>query len=143
MESNNQLNTSALKTILHECRQCGACCKKFRKIRLYPDEVEFIKKMGGHVGIDTTLAQLREKKLASVIEESKSSSAVYMIHPNDKGCVFRKKIDGKYNCSIYYYRPRTCRLFQCNMADSTFLNIFGQDATALLGLDRFGLPILK
>lgn len=141
MEPNPRFNTSALKTLLHECRQCGACCKKYRKIVLHPDEVDFIKKMGGHVGVNASLSQLRDKSLESVIEEAKYNGTLYMIHPDDRGCVFLQKRNGKYFCKIYHHRPRTCQGFRCNMADNTFLEIFGQDATMLLGMDRFGLPI--
>ncbi|RLB62911.1 MAG: YkgJ family cysteine cluster protein, partial [Deltaproteobacteria bacterium] len=50
-----RVDKSSLDSIFHECRQCGACCKKYRRILLQPDEVEFIKKMGGHVGVDLHL----------------------------------------------------------------------------------------
>jgi uncharacterized protein len=135
------INTDALKTLFHDCRQCGACCKNYRKIILYPDEVDFIRKMGGHVGVDASLAQLREKPLQELVEAARNDGRVYMIHPDDKGCVFLQKRNAKYYCRIYHYRPRTCRGFRCNMADSSFLDIFGRDATALLGLDEYGLPL--
>lgn len=135
------LNAEALKTLFDECRQCGACCKIYRRIRLHPDEVEFIRKMGGHVGVGASLAQLREKPLGKLIEEAKASGRVYMIHPDDKGCIFLQKRDGKYTCKIYNYRPRTCRGFRCNMADNTFMDVFGQGTTLLLGMDSFGLPL--
>jgi Fe-S-cluster containining protein len=137
------LNAEALKTLFDECRQCGGCCKKYRKISLYPDEVDFIRKMGGHVGVSASLAQLREQSLEALIEATKASGRVYMIHPDDKGCIFLQKRNGKYSCKIYNYRPRTCRGFRCNMADHTFMDVFGQDATVLLGMDSFGLPLKK
>ncbi|WP_419661881.1 conserved uncharacterized protein, UPF0153 [Desulfosarcina variabilis str. Montpellier] len=137
------LNAEALKTLFDECRQCGSCCKKYRKIRLHADEVDFIRKMGGHVGVSASLAQLREKPLETLIEEGKASGRVYMIHPDDKGCIFLQKRNGKYACKIYNYRPRTCRGFRCNMADNTFMDVFGQDATVLLGMDSFGLPLKR
>ena len=135
------LNTAALKTVFHECRQCGACCKGYRKIALKPEEVDFIRKMGGHVGVDASLARLREKPLAELVEEAKSSGRVYMIHPDDKGCLFLEKRNDRFYCKIYHHRPQTCQGFKCNMADNTFLDIFGQNSTALLGLDAFGLPL--
>ena len=64
-----------------------------------------------------------------------------MVHPDDQGCVFLQKRNNKHVCKIYHYRPRTCRGFKCNLADSSFLDIFGRNATMLLGLDAFGLPI--
>ena len=51
MTKNIGVNEQALRTIFDECRQCGTCCKKYRKIVLQPDEGEFIEKMGGHVGV--------------------------------------------------------------------------------------------
>ena len=141
MEENPRFDASALKTLLHACRQCGACCKRYRRIVLHPDEVAFIRKMGGHVGVNLSIADLRAKRLAACIEEARAGGRIHMIHPDDKGCVFLQKRDGKYFCKIYHYRPRTCRGFRCNMADHTFMDIFGQDATLLLGIDRFGLPL--
>ena len=143
MSTNPPLNAQALKTLFNECRQCGSCCKKYPKIRLYADEVDFIRKMGGHVGVSASLAQLRKHPLEKLIEAAKASGQVYMIHPDDKGCIFLQKRNGKYTCKIYNYRPRTCRGFRCNMADSTLLDVFGQDATVLLGMDSFGLPLKK
>lgn len=141
MPTDNPLDPEALKTVFHECRQCGACCKTYRKIILHRDEVDFIRKMGGHVGVNASLSELRRRPLEEFIRESQSSGKVYMIHPDDKGCVFLQRRDGKYHCRIYHYRPRTCRGFKCNLADSSFLDIFGRNATALLGLDPFGLPV--
>ena len=141
MNNPSQLDASALTTLLHDCRQCGACCKRYRKILLQPEEVDFIRKMGGHVGVDASLAELRRRTLEELIESAKQDGRVYMIHPNDKGCIFLQKRNGKHYCKIYHFRPRTCRGFRCNMADSTFLDIFGSDATALLGLNAYGLPL--
>ena len=135
------LDHANLKTILQECRQCGACCKKYKKVLLQGDEVEFIKKMGGHVGVDATLRQLRETPLEQLIEENKAQGNVYMIHPDDKGCIFLQCWNGLYYCRIYHYRPLSCRGFRCNMADNSFLDLFGGDATCLLGLNSFGLKL--
>ena len=137
----NSPDEAALKTIFHDCRQCGTCCKTYRKILLYPEEVSFIRKMGGHVGIDISLTQLREHSLDSLMEDAQRQGKVYMIHPDGKGCIFLEKRNGKYRCKIYHHRPQTCRGFRCNMADSSFLDIFSRDATVLLGLDSFGLPL--
>jgi len=103
--------------------------------------VEFIKKMGGHVGVNVRLDDLRLKSMDDLVSEAKGKRKIYMIHPDDRGCVFLEKRDGKYICKIYHYRPRTCQGFKCNFADDSFLNIFGEDSTCLLGLDRFGLPL--
>ena len=141
MPTNQTLDSEALKTVFHDCRQCGTCCKTYRKIILHPQEVDFIRKMGGHVGVNASLADLRRRPLEELIQEAKSSGKVYMIHPDDRGCVFLQRRNGKHYCKIYHYRPKTCRGFKCNLADSSFLDIFGRNATALLGLDAFGLPI--
>ena len=134
---------TALRSIFTPCRQCGTCCTSYRKISLQPDEVEFIRKMGGHVGIDITLTQLREKSMQQLEEEALSRGRVYMIHPDDRGCVFLQKRNGKYYCKIYHHRPRTCRGFRCNLADTSFLDLFGQDSIHLLGQDHYGLPLDK
>lgn len=141
MEASVSIDNVALRTLFHECRQCGSCCKNYRRIALYPDEVDFITKMGGHVGINATLAQLRERPLKELVEAAKNSDRIYMVHPDDRGCVFLQKRNDKYHCKIYHHRPRTCRGFKCNMADNSFLEIFGQNSTALLGMDPFGMPL--
>lgn len=141
MSKNVKLDESVLRTIFCECRQCGTCCKSYRKIPLQPDEIEFIRKMGGHVGIDITLAQLREKSMRQLEDEAAGRGKVFMVHPDDKGCVFLQKVNGKYRCRIYHYRPRTCRGFRCTLADSSFHDLFGGDSIHLLGQDRYGLPL--
>ena len=137
------LDTSTLNSIFHECNQCGTCCKKYRKISLHEDEVERIKKLGGHVGYDLSLAEIREKGLHQAQEEAVGRGKVYMIHPDDKGCLFLQKKNGKYYCKIYHYRPRTCRGFKCNIADDSFLSLFGQDSIHLLGQTTYGQPLKK
>jgi len=141
MPTDHPLDPETLKTVFHECRQCGACCKSYRKIILHPDEVDFISKMGGYVGVDASLSELRRRPLAELIREAQAGGKIYMVHPDDQGCVFLQKRNDKHFCKIYHYRPRTCRGFKCNLADSSFLDIFGRNATMLLGLDAFGLPI--
>lgn len=132
-----------LNSIFHECRQCGTCCKKYKKVLLQGDEAAYIKKMGGHVGVDATLKEFREKSFAQLIEEKKESGKVYMVHPDDKGCIFLECHNGLYRCKIYHYRPLSCRGFRCNLADDSFLSLFADDAIHLLGQDRFGLPLGK
>lgn len=137
-----QIDEDALKTIFHECRQCGTCCKGYRKIVVQPDEAEFITKMGGYVGVNVSMKDIRESDLQTAIARAKGSDKLYMIHPDDKGCVFLEHRDGKYRCKIYHYRPRTCRGFRCNLVDDSFLHLFGgDDAIHLLGKDSFGLPL--
>ena len=137
------LDNETLKTILQECRQCGTCCIQYKKVVLQGSEVEFIKKMGGHVGVDATLRQLRETPLSRLIEENKTLGKVYMIHPDDKGCIFLQRRNGLYFCKIYHYRPLACRGFRCNMADSSFLDLFGSDGYLLLGQNSFGMELEK
>jgi uncharacterized protein len=133
---------STLNTIFDDCRQCGTCCKKYRKIVLQPDEVAFIKQIGGHVGVDVSLKAIREKGIDVATREAKETGRVFMIHPDDKGCLFLEKRNEKYGCKIYHYRPQTCRGFRCNLADNSFLSLFGEDSIHLLGLTSFGLPLV-
>ncbi len=132
---------STLNTIFDDCRQCGTCCKKYRKIPLQPDEVAFIKQMGGHVGVDVSLKAIREQGVDAATREAKERGRVFMIHPDDKGCVFLEKRNEKFTCKIYHYRPQTCRGFRCNLADNSFLSLFGDGAIHLLGQTSFGLPL--
>ncbi len=142
MNNNNpHLDEQNLNTIFDECRQCGTCCKKYKKVLLQGDEPAFIKKMGGNVGVDATLKELREKPLKQLIEERKKTGKVYMIHPDDKGCIFLECRNGLYRCKIYNYRPLSCRGFRCNLADDSLLSLFTDNAIHLLGQDRFGLPL--
>ncbi|MGL1931909.1 MAG: YkgJ family cysteine cluster protein [Desulfotalea sp.] len=130
-----------MRSILSECRQCGTCCKKYRKITLYQDEVEFIEKMGGYVGIDLTLKELRESTLEDATTKAHKKNKIFMIHPDDKGCVFLQKKNGKFYCKIYHYRPRSCRGFKCNLADTSFSDLFCEDSIFLLGENRFGFSL--
>lgn len=134
-------DAAALRTIFSECRQCGTCCRSYRKIALQADEVHFIRSMGGHVGYAIALDALREKTMDQLTAEAEAAGRIFMIHPDDRGCVFLERRDGRYRCRIYHHRPRTCRGFRCTVADSSFLDLFGADSIHLLGQDRFGLPL--
>lgn len=132
----------SLDSIFHECRQCGTCCKDYKKIPLQPEEVDFIKKMGGHVGCSVSMAEIREKGLEAATRDAAANGKVYMIHPDDKGCVFLEHRNDKYYCKVYHYRPKTCQGFRCNLADDSFLQLFGgEGAIHLLGQDAYGLPL--
>jgi len=135
------LGNAALNTILQDCRQCGTCCKKYKKVLLRGNEGDYIKKMGGHVGVDATLRELREKPLSQLIEENREKGKVYMIHPDDKGCIFLEQRNCLFFCKIYHFRPLACKGFRCNLADESFHSLFADNAIHLLGLDTFGLPL--
>jgi uncharacterized protein len=132
---------STLNTIFDDCRQCGTCCKRYRKVPLQPEEVAFITQMGGHVGIDVSLKAIREQGIDAATREAKERGLVFMIHPDEKGCIFLEKRNDKFTCKIYHYRPQTCRGFRCNLADNSFLSLFGDNAIHLLGQTTFGLPL--
>ena len=132
---------STLNTIFDDCRQCGTCCKKYRKIPLQPDEVAFVTQMGWHVGVDVSLKAIREQGIDAATKEAKKRGLVFMIHPDEKGCIFLEKRNEKFTCKIYHYRPQTCRGFRCNLADNSFLSLFGDNAIHLLGQTSFGLPL--
>lgn len=139
MIAKTTFDVQQLNTILDECRQCGTCCKTYGKVLLQPDEVEFIRKMGGHVGINVGLNTLRGKSMEEAVLEEQKQGKVYMVHPDEHGCIFLQKRNDKYYCRIYHYRPRACRGFRCNLADNSFMDLFGGDAMHLLGRDRFDL----
>lgn len=135
------LDETTLKSIFHECYQCGTCCKDYRKITLQPDEVEFIEKMGGHVGVTVGMEEIRKKGLEAATADAKQRGKVYMVHPDENGCVFLEHRNDDYFCKIYHYRPKTCKGFRCNLADGSFLKLFGgESAMHLLGQDVNGLP---
>lgn len=135
------LRQEELDSIFTECRQCGTCCKTYRKVLLQSSEVEFIRKMGGHVGVDVALNDLRVKSMEELVNEAKAGGKVYMIHPDDRGCIFLEKRNEKYYCKIYSYRPQACKGFRCNLVDSSLQDFFTADAIHLLGQNRFGLPL--
>lgn len=132
-----------LNSLFQPCRQCGTCCKTYKKVLLHPDEVEYIKKMGGNVGVNATLKELREQSLQQIVEANKHTRKIYMIHPDDTGCIFLECHNGLYCCRIYHYRPHSCRGFRCNTADDSFRNLIGDNAIHLLGLNNSGLPLTK
>ncbi len=121
-----------LDTIFLECRQCGQCCKNYRKILLMDDEVDFIKKMGGYVGVMVRMDDLRDKKMDQLVEEAKKKDDVYMIHPDEKGCVFLERVNGKSCCKIYNYRPKTCINFKCSLGENSLMDIILKDPLCLL-----------
>lgn len=137
------LSQASLNTIFDDCRQCGTCCKQYRRILLQPDEAEYITKMGGHVGVDLELRVIREKGIKRATEDAKKDGKVYMIHPDDKGCVFLQKRNEKYMCKLYNFRPKTCRGFKCNFADTSAMSLLSEGAIHLLGQNSFGLPLEK
>jgi Fe-S-cluster containining protein len=134
-------DTSTLNSIFDDCRQCGACCKRYRRILLQPEEVPFIERMGGHVGVDVSLDALREQTMAELVDKARKEGRIYMVHPDENGCVFLQKRNDTYSCKIYHYRPKTCRGFHCNLADQSFLNVISDDAILLLGQNQFGLSL--
>ncbi len=138
---NERMEADLLNTIFTDCRRCGTCCRSYRRVLLQPDEVEFIRRMGGHVGVEVSLRDLRVHSMEELAREAGKSGRVYMIHPDGNGCVFLEKHNGRYHCRIYHHRPRACRGFRCNLADASLQDLFCRDATFLLGLDRFGRPL--
>ena len=132
------MDKNKLDTILQECRQCGTCCKTYKKVLLEDDEIETLKKLGANVGYMVSLNDLRTSNINDLAAKEKEKHKMYMIHPDNKGCIFLQKRNEKYYCKIYHYRPRACRGFKCNMADERVTPLFMQDSIYLLGQDRFG-----
>jgi Fe-S-cluster containining protein len=138
---NTTFQESTLNTIFTPCRQCGSCCKNYRKITLNLDEIDFIKRMGGHVGSNISLKEIREKGLEQARQEAAESGKIFMIHPDDKGCIFLQRKNDKHYCKIYHYRPQACRGYRCNLADTSMLSMISGDAHLLLGQNSYGLPL--
>ena len=135
----NRLTTDHLNTLFDECRQCGVCCKTYRKVLLEPDEVDRLRELGAEIGVLVSLNDLRDKTMEQLVNEAKGKKAIYMVHPDSNGCIFLHKVNGLYRCKIYHYRPRACRGFHCSTADQSLEQLFlGSDTTFLLGEDRFG-----
>ena len=135
------VNEYKLNTIFDKCRECGTCCKKYSKILLQAEEVDFLQKMGAHIGCLVPLYKLRDKPLSEVIQEEQQKNAIYMVHPDGKGCVFLEKRNDKYFCKIYYYRPKTCQGFKCNLVDNTMKDLFLNEPMTLLGMDKHGIKL--
>lgn len=141
MSDQNAVGEPELRTLFHQCRQCGTCCRTYRKVPLQAEEAAFIRKMGGHVGVEISLRSLRTRSMEELVAEETARGQVYMIHPDDRGCVFLRRCNQTSICTIYHHRPRACRGFRCTMADSSFFDLFGAGTTQLLGQDAFGAPL--
>ena len=140
-DDTSKLPAAELNSLFHECRQCGSCCKRYKKVLLKEEEATFIRKMGGYVGFGLSLDDIRSNCLEELTKQAADQGKLYMIHPDEKGCVFLEKRNDKYYCKIYHYRPESCRGFRCNLADGSLQTIFGADGMLLLGKNRFGLPL--
>lgn len=136
-----KLSTEHLNTLFDECRQCGTCCKTYRKVLLEADEVDRLKALGAEIGVMVSLNDLRTKTMDELVEEAKGKKNIYMIHPDGDGCMFLQKVNGKYSCKIYHYRPRSCRGFRCSLADQSMEQLLLGDSIYLLGEDRFGMKL--
>jgi len=139
--SHFKLTTDHLNTLLQDCRQCGTCCKTYRKVLLEVDEVDRLRALGAEIGIMVCLNDLRQKSMEKLVDEAKGKGDIYMIHPDGQGCKFLQKVDGKYRCKIYHYRPRACQGFRCSLADESMQQLLLNDANYLLGEDRFGVKL--
>lgn len=91
--------------------------------------------------MNVSLNDLREHTMEELLDNARKEGKIYMIHPDDKGCVFLQKRNDKYSCKIYHYRPKTCRGFRCNLADASLLNMLSDDAILLLGQNQYGLSL--
>ena len=100
--STSQLTTQNLNTLFNECRQCGVCCKSYRKVLLEPDEIDRLRALGAEIGVLVGLNELREKSMEQLVEEARGKHAVYMVHPDGNGCIFLQKVNGRSRCKIYH-----------------------------------------
>lgn len=137
-DGNIDLAPENLNTLFDECRQCGTCCKSYRKVLLEPDEVDRMRALGAEIGVMVNLNDLRTKTMDQLVDEARGEKDIHMIHPDSKGCMFLHRVNGKSRCKIYHYRPRSCRGFRCSLSDHSMEQLLFSDAIYLLGEDRFG-----
>jgi Fe-S-cluster containining protein len=137
----NTLTAEKLNTLLENCRQCGTCCKTYRKVLLEPDEIDRLRALGAEIGVMVSLNELRGKTMAELVDEARGKN-VYMIHPDSRGCIFLHKVNGLSRCKIYHFRPRACQGFRCSFADQSIEQLMLGDPIFLLGEDRFGRKLV-
>ena len=78
-------------------RYCGKCCKQ-TIIRVSKAEIKRIKNLG--------------YEYEDFLERDMAFEDKFVLKRNDNGCVFLKKHkDGKYSCTIYKNRPKTCKKY--------------------------------
>ena len=84
-----------------ECKQCGSCCKKLKKLIIDP--------------LDIILWQVHKKEelldfqMKGVLDDFKG-----------KGCIFLTMEKGKSTCQIHEYKPKMCRTFPASKAHALF-----------------------
>ena len=78
-------------------RYCGECCKKL-VVRVNKEDIKNIKKLGYDEG--------------DFLERDLLYRHKFVLKRNEDGCIFLKEHkDGKYSCSIYENRPKTCQQY--------------------------------
>ena len=78
-------------------RYCGKCCKK-TIIRITQAEIKRIKNLG--------------YEFEEFLERDMAFMDKFVLKITDNGCIFLKKHkDGKYSCTIYKNRPKTCKQY--------------------------------
>ncbi len=78
-------------------RYCGECCKKL-VVRVNKEDIKNIKK----IGYDEE----------DFLERDLLYRHKFVLKRDKDGCVFLKEHkDGKYSCSIYENRPKTCKQY--------------------------------
>ena len=74
-------------------RKCGECCI-YARARVTKKDVERIRK-AGHEDFYEWDAHIKSNVLKH----------------NEQGCVFLRKKNGEYSCSIYPVRPKVCQMY--------------------------------
>jgi len=94
-------------------RYCGKCCKQ-TLVRVSNVDIKKIKSLG--------------YKEEDFITNDLAFQNKFILKVNDKGCVFLKKHkDGKYSCTIYKNRPKTCQKYPFFRKNKILKTCFPED----------------
>ncbi len=83
----------------HVCIGCGTCCRNFAYILLSQEDIETLE----------TFTGLRSEEFTENVD--KAGEKRFMSFQENGDCIFLKRNDGAYFCSVYEARSVTCRSY--------------------------------
>jgi Fe-S-cluster containining protein len=83
----------------HVCIGCGTCCRNFAYILLSQEDIDTLEKFTG----------LRSEEFTENVD--KDGEKRFMSFQENGDCIFLKRNDGAYFCSVYEARSVTCRSY--------------------------------